>query len=289
MWKIRVFDKMRELGITFHTLLGNHDIFFKNTHAVSSSMLLLQESYDNIIVYSEPTTIEIAGTEIAIIPWLTKENEETTTAFMQTGTSAKIAFGHFELSGFEMDRGNRMSHGISSSKLSKFHTVYSGHYHHKNDNGHVFYLGTPYQITWIDHGSQKGFHVWDSVSLDIEHIPNDDNIFIELVYDDSVYQWDNFDFASLKDKFVKLSVINKTELYKYDIVMSRIYGACPADVKIIETVFEIDSENDEKIDVEATSVTLEKYIDGFDTHLDKPMLKSIMRLLYTEALHIEDV
>jgi hypothetical protein len=71
--------------------------------------------------------------------------------------------------------------------------------------------------------------------------------------------------------------------------MSRIYGACPADVKIIETVFEIDSENDEKIDVEATSVTLEKYIDGFDTHLDKPMLKSIMRLLYTEALHIEDV
>jgi DNA repair exonuclease SbcCD nuclease subunit len=31
LWKRRFFDKIKELGIQFHILLGNHDVMYKNT------------------------------------------------------------------------------------------------------------------------------------------------------------------------------------------------------------------------------------------------------------------
>ena len=46
------FNKLRDNNITLHTLLGNHDVAFKNTLEVNSTSLLLQE-YENIKIYDE--------------------------------------------------------------------------------------------------------------------------------------------------------------------------------------------------------------------------------------------
>jgi DNA repair exonuclease SbcCD nuclease subunit len=39
----------------------------------------------------------------------------------------------------------------------KFDTVMSGHFHHKSDDGQIYYLGTPYEIYWNDWEDKKGF------------------------------------------------------------------------------------------------------------------------------------
>ena len=47
-----VFNRIAEMGITMHMIVGNHDTYFKNTNSVNSVGLLLKE-YDNIKIYSE--------------------------------------------------------------------------------------------------------------------------------------------------------------------------------------------------------------------------------------------
>ena len=48
--KVNYFDKLQEMGITVHSVIGNHDIYYKDTNGVNSVDLLLRE-YSNIIVY----------------------------------------------------------------------------------------------------------------------------------------------------------------------------------------------------------------------------------------------
>ena len=63
------FDKLAERNITVHMLAGNHDTYFKNTNEVNSPDLLLKE-YNNIHVIDHPTTIEVDGTKICMMPWI---------------------------------------------------------------------------------------------------------------------------------------------------------------------------------------------------------------------------
>ena len=97
------FDRIRELGITLHMITGNHDVYYKNTNDINSPELLLSD-YENIIVYSKPTTTTIEGVPICMLPWINSENEAETYQEIKQ-TSAKIVMGHLELDGFEITPG----------------------------------------------------------------------------------------------------------------------------------------------------------------------------------------
>ena len=50
-WAKRVFfNPLRDMGITLHLIVGNHDIFYKDNLSISSPVLNLRE-YDNIAIY----------------------------------------------------------------------------------------------------------------------------------------------------------------------------------------------------------------------------------------------
>jgi len=76
------FNKAKQLGIEVHTLIGNHDIYYKNTLDVNSPILLLSE-YGNLTAYQKPQTIEIDGIPVDIIPWICDENEEEIMKFIR--------------------------------------------------------------------------------------------------------------------------------------------------------------------------------------------------------------
>ena len=75
--KVNYFDRLQQMGITVHSVIGNHDIYYKDTNDVNSVDLLLRE-YNNIIVYKEPTTINLGGLDILLLPWITEENKMRT-------------------------------------------------------------------------------------------------------------------------------------------------------------------------------------------------------------------
>jgi DNA repair exonuclease SbcCD nuclease subunit len=84
-------------------------------------------------------------------------------------TKAKIAMGHLELQGFRVNRQICDGSWSRSGYFKNFKKVFSGHYHTRSDNGTVFYLGNPYEIYWNDVNDPRGFHIFDTETLEHFH------------------------------------------------------------------------------------------------------------------------
>ena len=125
--KNNYYDRLQEMGVKVHTIVGNHTAYYKNTNQVNAVDLLLRE-YDNVTVYSEPTEVMLGQLPTLFIPWINQENEERTLKLIQK-TTCPCAMGHLELQGFRVNRQITMEHGLESKLFGKFQSVYSGHYH----------------------------------------------------------------------------------------------------------------------------------------------------------------
>ena len=284
------FDKIKELGLEFHTILGNHDIYYKNVLEVNSSQMLLND-YENITVYDEPNKITFDGVEVDVIPWICSDNEERIKKFIETSTS-QICFGHFEIAGFEMDKGNVCHEGLDKKLLNRYDVVLSGHFHHKSSDGQITYVGTPGEMTWADYFDPRGFHTFDTDTRELEFIQNPYRMFHKLSYDDTTSDfefWKSFDYSVLKETYVKVIVVNKQNPYLFDNVIDNLYKAGVSDISIVEDFTETLIENDDELinQAEDTMTILGKYIDNLTLNVDNDKLKALMKEVYVEALTTE--
>jgi DNA repair exonuclease SbcCD nuclease subunit len=282
------FDKLETMGIRGYMLAGNHDTYYKNTNDVNSPDLLLKE-YSNITVIDSPSEIIIDDTKICMMPWICPENYTESLA-MLTSTEAEICMGHFEISGFAMYRGMESHEGLSKEVFNKFDLVFSGHYHHRSNDNHIYYLGNPYELTWQDYNDPRGFHLFDLSTRGLEFINNPYTMFSRIEYDDKEKIPLDLDAIDLTDKFVKLIVVNKTDYYKFDKFIQKLYNKGCAEIKIVEDLSEFeDGEVGEEINLEDTLSVLSNYIESIETDVDKEQVKNFMKSLYTEAVNIEVV
>lgn len=281
------FDRLREYNIDVHMLAGNHDCFYKNTNVVNSPDLLLKE-YPNINVIDTPTTINVHGVDICMVPWICAENYQESIDHIKT-TTADLCMGHFEISGFAMYKGMPSHEGLGKETFEKFDMVFSGHYHHKSDDGHIYYLGNPYELTWQDFNDPRGFHLFDVSTRKLEFIRNPYTMFARVEYNDKEQEPVNLDALDLKEKYVKLVVVNKTDFYKFDKFIQKLYNKGCHEIKIVEDMSEFqEGEIAEEINLEDTLSVLSHYIDSIETDVDKEQIKTFMRTLYTEAVNYDD-
>jgi hypothetical protein len=284
------FNKVNE-DFKLYTLVGNHDSAYKNTIDVNSPSLLLKQ-YENITVCEKPTTITMFGVDVDLIPWICKENEEEILEFMKN-SSSKICFGHFELSGFEMDRGNMCVEGMDRNVLSRYDIVLSGHFHHKSTDGHIFYTGAPYEMTWSDYDDKRGFHILDLDSQGMEFYENPHKMFHKIVYDDTEETIESIkekDFSQYKERYVKVVITNKNNPYLFDVFIESLYNVSPLDVTIVENFIDYSEISEEDIIDESqdTITILNKYVEeSIETKLDKNKLKNILNEIYNDALALE--
>ena len=184
-WAFRknVYDRFRDLGVKVWQLAGNHDTYFKNTNEVNSIDSLLKD-YDNIIPISSPDEYDINGYKAFMIPWICDANiDETKKKIKKTKTN--VAFGHLEITGFQLYPGCIQQGGISKDLFKKFEFVFSGHYHTRSNDGQVYYLGNPYQMYWNDAGDIRGFNIFDTETYEMEFIENPYNMFEKVYYEDT--------------------------------------------------------------------------------------------------------
>jgi len=281
-WTRRVvLEPLRKYEV--YMLVGNHDIFFRNSTIINAPELLLND-YQNIKIYSSPKEICIAGMNSLILPWICSDNEEETFNLIQE-TKAKVVFAHLELSGFSAYPGHIMTDGLSVEKFEKFEKVFTGHYHTKSDNGKVFYLGNPYQMFWNDVDDTRGFHIFDTDTYDIEYFKNPYNIFERIYYEDSGVK--QIDRSIIKDKIVKIIVRKKTNQLNFDKFVDKIVKSSPLDLKVVE-IIDVDDENVncEEISAEDTLSILDKYVEEAEFNLDKTIIKKLLRDVYKEALEL---
>jgi len=282
------FDKLEERGITVYMLAGNHDTYFKNTNEVNSPDLLLAE-YNNIEVIDEPKTINVNGFEVCMLPWICPENYTQSLDELKNTTST-LCMGHLEIAGFAMYRGMESHEGFSAETFSKFDLVFSGHYHHRSNNSNIHYLGNPYELTWQDYNDPRGFHLFDFATRQLDFIENPYRMFERLEYTDKEVEPINLDSLDLENKYVKLVVLEKTDFYKFDKFIQKLYNKGCHEIKIVEDFSEFqEGEINEEINLEDTVSVLSNYIESIETDVDKEKVKSYMRGLYTEAINIEVV
>ena len=285
----RFIQPFNYLKINLHILVGNHDIYFRNTNDVNSLQELLGERHDNIHLYPEAQEVDFDGFPILMMPWINPQNEIYSFGMMDE-TKADTMMSHLEVVGFEMHGGHTSESGFDKEQFKKFDTVFSGHYHKKSDDGQIYYLGTPYQMTWSDYNCPKGFHVFDTETRELTRIVNPQKIFEKIYYDDTQEDYDGHDVDQYKSKYVKLVVVNKNDLYKFDKFTDKLFKADCHEVKIIEDFTDLDANTVSDDIVENTQDTmtlLGKYIDDLDVNLDKTKLKGDISKLYHEAQDLE--
>ena len=224
-----------------------------------------------------------------MIPWINSENYADTMEKVKT-TKAQIVMGHLEINGFEMHAGNYAQGGYDKSLFNKFDLVFSGHFHKKSDDGQIYYLGNTYEITWADYKCPRGFHVFDTETRELDRIVNPHTIFNKVYYDDRNYNYSNFNLDNVHEKYTKVIVVNKSDLYGFDLFIDKLLKSTAHEVKIIEDFSDLDADNvsDEIVEKSEDTVSLlDNYIDELDISLDKQRLSGVMKSLYLEASELE--
>jgi DNA repair exonuclease SbcCD nuclease subunit len=267
-------------------IAGNHDTFFKNTNEVNSLDLLLRE-YGNVITYSDAEEIKIDGKNLLLVPWICSGNYDETMEVVDK-SNAQAVFGHFEFSGFEMYRGHKNDHGMGTERFDRFPLVCSGHFHHRSRTGNILYLGNTYEFTWSDYNDPRGYHLYDTETNEVEFHENPFQIFHKIYYDDTTSDPNSMDLGPIVGSCVRLVVVKKTDFYKFDRFVDKLYDCDLIELKIIEdfSEFEADVIEEDKMDVEDTMTVLSDFVDTVSTDLDKDKIKNMLRTLYIEAQHV---
>ena len=275
--KKHFFDVLQQKGIELHLIVGNHDIFYKESLSVNSPALNLRE-YDNISLYSSPETATIKGTDVFMVPWICTGNAERFVERLDA-TDARICMGHLELAGFYANKDYKCNHGTDPKVFNQFDTVFSGHFHKKSSAGNVTYLGNPYQLYWNDEGDPRGFHLFDLETRELEFIENPNRMFNKVFYNEGNQSLINPN--KLIDTYVKVIVEHSTPV-KLAKFVDKLYEVGIHDLKLIEN-FDLQVEDDVVVEAEDTLTTLTNYVTSLDGEVNKESLVGIFKSLYVEA------
>jgi len=277
MW----FKPLEDMGVKMTMLVGNHDIYYKNTLRVNAPSLLLGE-YGNIQIMDGPGEFLLGSLSVLGIPWICDDNRSRVYELLEQST-APLCVGHLEFNGFESVPGIVMEHGIDQQPFKKFEKVLSGHFHTKSNKGNIYYLGNPYEFYWNDYQSPRGFHILDTDTLDLKFYRNPYTMFEKIFYEDKT---EYIDVSSSAGKYVKLIVQDKQDQVKFDRLVKMLYDAGVADLKIIEDLSVEFGDTEEDVETEDTLTLLEKYIDEVESSVNKESIKNTIKSLYLEACEV---
>ena len=280
--KNNYYDRLEKMGCEIHTIVGNHTAYYKNTNDVNAVDLLLRE-YENVKIYSEATDIKIDNLNILLVPWINSENEKMTLDAIDNSKS-RCVMGHLEFKGFRIHRGFVMDQGTDVKLFDKFDRVYSGHYHTRSDDGKVFYLGNPYEMYWNDLSDTRGFHIFDTETLEHTPIDNPYKMFYNIYYEDTNHQ--TFDTRKYDDKIVKLIVRKKTDQTKFERFVDKLYNSNVFELKIVENFQLIDNEDFEAFESENTLSILNRYVEESEIDLEKSRIQTMISDVYQEACEL---
>lgn len=281
-------SKLYENNISMDVILGNHDVYWKNTNKLNSvSQILNQYKIINVIENTCEKTFD--SLKIGFLPWITSENYDESLSFISQ-SDAPVLVSHLELNGFKMMKGNVISsHGMDHKLFDRYEMVLSGHYHTKSTKDNIHYLGTQYELTWADAGDPKYFHILDTETRQLDKILNTYKLFQRIYYDEDNIQ--SLDAMHIDGTYVKVVVTNKKDYYKFDKWLDELHSHKPFDVKIVESFDELSSDNvdDSNIQIANTPSLINSYVDSLDTDLNTDHLKKQLQALYVEAQALDSI
>ena len=280
-------EKLREYGITMDIIVGNHDAYFKNTNELNALKELQGHYMNEVNVILDNTVMRYGKMDMALVPWITPENEKDTLEFL-ANCKADIVGAHLELDGFEMSKGIPCHGGMSMSHFERFDMDLSGHFHTRSSQNNIHYLGSQMEFFWSDCDDKKYFHILDTETRELTPVHNPVTIHKKIYYDhEKMSKFE--DLRYLEDHFVKMIVVNKGNPYDFERFVDRVQSMKIHELKIAEDFKEFsgDAVNDDAVSVEDTETLMYNYIDAVHTDLDKDRIKKEINSLMKEAQSTE--
>ena len=138
---IRCMEKLGAAFKQFFFFDGNHDLYYKDKRDVNSTAFA--KHIPGITFVDEITTIE----DVTIVPWLVGDEWKKLRKL-----KSKYVFGHFELPSFYMNAMVQMpDHGeLRAEDFKNQSYVFSGHFHKRQQQGVVHYLGNAFPHNYAD-------------------------------------------------------------------------------------------------------------------------------------------
>lgn len=243
------FEPLEKFDIHLEIIPGNHDLYWRERDDTSS----LKEIVDQ---YKGINIVESVGflknlqhhrpytNEFLLIPWINQQNRNKSLEIISEANKIGnvIAFGHLELVGYHMYRGQIAAKGDDPVIFNGFKHVYSGHYHHKNSAGNITYLGSNQQHTWADAGDRRGFHIFDTKTHEIEFIENPYDMFAYIDYVDQLDAQGKRDLPFNPDNmYIRVRPDTITKQTQMDAYVKRLTTAGAADVKVMQPKLSVET------------------------------------------------
>lgn len=286
---IQVLNRAQNFFQTLHSemfdvycISGNHDYFFKNTNDVGSLAPVLKP-FPNVRYVHTYDTIKFDETPVGFISWISPEIKEDALRWIQT-VDTSILCGHFEINSFEIIKGVTCHSGFEPGIFERFDCVLSGHFHIRARSGVINYLGNPYQTNWSEAGFDKGFHVFDTRTKNLEFVKNPINIYDVIHYNDDL-DIVNFDAEQHRDKIIRIFAENgrSKNKKKLELLVDAITNVCQS-VELIEDR-EVLIDDDGNTVIGDTSQLIRQFLTNCEVeHIDRNLLERIVFDVYREAL-----
>lgn len=173
----RGYDAVKRMvseGLTIYFIIGNHDIYMRNTIEINSVKTFGE--IKGVELIDELTELTVGNRKLLLVPWLANPFDS-----LNENKKYDCIIGHIEIKDVQMTQYGgvkaleKKGYGMSDMfKISPI--VFIGHYHLKKDyklnNGLVRALGCPLQLNWGDMGLKHGIWYFDVEKMKTEFIEN---------------------------------------------------------------------------------------------------------------------
>lgn len=157
---------LRELGLPVYFIVGNHDLFYRDTRDVHSTRFFDSLGFN---VISEPVIVKECGPKGALFSPFLFENEYPNLFDYQ---KVPIWWGHFEFKGFVVTGDTRkMEHGPDPIDFMTPLRIFSGHFHKRQTMRNISYIGNAFPADFADaNDTERGMMLYTYEPEDIEYI-----------------------------------------------------------------------------------------------------------------------
>jgi DNA repair exonuclease SbcCD nuclease subunit len=153
---IRSLEKLGAAFENFYMFAGNHDLYYKDKRDIKSTEFA--RHIPGITVIEEICEQD----DVALVPWLVGDEWKKIEKI-----KSKYLFGHFELPSFYMNAMVRMpDHGdLKSEHFKNQEYVFSGHFHKRQRQGKIHYIGNTFPHNYADAGDDdRGMMILDKAN-----------------------------------------------------------------------------------------------------------------------------
>jgi predicted phosphodiesterase len=141
-YSVQAIDKLSAAFDQIIFIPGNHDEHYRDTREMNS--VVWAKKYENVRLFDEITTVD----DVCITPWLVGDEHKQIKKI-----EAKYMFGHFELPSFYMNAMVQMPDvGDLHRDDLKCETVFTGHFHKRQTNKNITYIGNAFPHNYADVG-----------------------------------------------------------------------------------------------------------------------------------------